>query len=168
MIVDSALSWGPHVEYTVKNASKKLWLLIRFKNLGATRDQLLELYQLKSRCLAEFVSPAFHGALTLQQSNDLEMLQKKSFDIILGSNYKSYKNALRTLSQDTLHSRRLKLWSNFAIKCTKHPRHSDLFKANPRYANNSRKKDKFIQSKARITRYYKSDVPFLKRLLNST
>ena len=44
VIVDSTLSWGPHVEYIVKNASKKLWLLIRFKNLGATQDQLLKLY----------------------------------------------------------------------------------------------------------------------------
>ena len=167
VIVDSTLSWGPHVEYIVKNASKKLWLLIRFKNLGATQDQLLKLYQLKIRCLTEFASPAFHGALTLQQSNNLEMIQKKSFAIILGSKYKSYRNALLSLSQDTLHSRRLKLCSNFAIKCTKHSRHSDLFKPNPRYTNNPRKKHKFIQPMAKTTRYYKSAVPFLTRLLNS-
>ena len=94
VIVDSSLSWGPHVDYTVKNANRKLWLLIRFKNLGATQDQLLTLFQLKIRCLAEFAAPAFHGALTLQQSNDLEMLQKKAFAIILGSGYRSYRNTL--------------------------------------------------------------------------
>ena len=101
------------------------------------------------------------------QSNNLEMIQKKSFAIILGSKYKSYRNALLSLSQDTLHSRRLKLCSNFAIKCTKHSRHSDLFKPNPRYTNNPRNKHKFIQPMAKTTRYYKSAVPFLTRLLNS-
>ena len=45
VIIDSSLSWGPHVDYTVKNASKKLWQLIRFKNIGASHSQLLTLYQ---------------------------------------------------------------------------------------------------------------------------
>ena len=114
VIVDSSLSWGPHIEYTLKNASKKLWLLIRFKRLGASQDQLLTLYQLKIRCLAEFAAPAFHGALTLQQTNDIEMLQKKAFAIILGSEYISYRNALNTLAQDKLQTRRLMLCSKFA------------------------------------------------------
>ena len=65
VIVDSSLSWGPHVEYTLKNATSKLWLLIRFKSRGASQDQLLTLYQLKIRCILEFASPAFHGALTI-------------------------------------------------------------------------------------------------------
>ena len=105
VVIDSSLSWGPHVEYTVTNASKKLWLLIRFKNLGASREQLITLFQLKIRCLAEFAAPAFNGALTKQQSADLEMIQKKAFGVILGSEYKSYSNALSVLSQDTLSSR---------------------------------------------------------------
>ena len=165
VVVDSTLSWGPHVDYTVKNASKKLWLLIRFKNLGATQDQLLTLYQLKIRCLAEFAAPAFHGALTQQQSNDLEMLQKKAFAIILGSGYKSYRNALLKLSQETLFSRRLQLCKSFAIKCTKNPRHADLFSPNPRYTN-LRNKKKFLEPKCSTSRYYKSAVPYLTRLLN--
>ena len=84
LIVSSNLSWGPHVDYTAVNASKKLWLLVRFKNRGGSQDQLLTLYQLKIRSIAEFAAPAFHGALTVQQSNDLEMIQKKAFAIILG------------------------------------------------------------------------------------
>ena len=165
VIVDSTLSWGPHVDYTVKNASKKLWLLIRFKNLGATQDQLLTLFQLKIRCLAEFAAPAFHGALTQQQSNDLEMLQKKAFAIILGSGYRSYRNALEKLSQDTLYTRRLQLCKNFAEKCNKNPRQTDLFTPNPRYTN-LRSKKKFLEPKCSTSRYYKSAVPFLTRLLN--
>ena len=45
-----------------------------------------------------FASVCFHFYLTLEQSHELEMQQKKSFAIILGSDYRSYSNAL-TLTQ---------------------------------------------------------------------
>ena len=166
VIIDSTLSWGPHVEYTVKNASKKLWLLVRFKSRGATQDQLLTLFQLKIRCIAEFAAPAFHGALTNQQSDDLEMVQKKAFAVILGKGYKSYNNALEVLGQEKLHARRLKLCENFAVKCTKNPRHADMFELKTRNNNFTRQKQKFIEPKCKTDRYYKSAVPFLTRLLN--
>ena len=167
VIIDSSLCWGPHVEFTVTNATKKLWLLIRFKKLGATESQLLTLYQLKIRCLLEFAAPAFHGALTAQQSNDLEAVQKKAFVIILGTKYRNYNNALNTLEQEDLKARRLKLCMSFAKKCTLNPRHSDMFKPNPRFSGNNRNKLKYIQPKCSTTRYYKSAIPFLTRLLNT-
>ena len=119
MIISSNMSWGPHVEYTIKNANSKLWLLVRFKARGGTTDQLITLFQLKIRTIAEFAAPAFHGALTQQQSDDLEMIQKKAFGIILGPSYKSYNNALTVLGQEKLSSRRLRLCENFATKCLK-------------------------------------------------
>ena len=93
------------------------------------------------------------------------MLQKKAFAIILGSGYRSYRNALEKLSQDTLYTRRLQLCKNFAEKCNKNPRHADLFTPNPRYTN-LRNKKKFLEPKCSTSRYYKSAVPFLTRLLN--
>ena len=169
VIIDSSLSWGPHVDYTVKNASKKLWQLIRFKNMGASHTQLLTLYQLKIRCLAEFAAPAFNGALTKQQSADLEMVQKKALAIILGSEYKSYSNAMSVLSLDTLQTRRGKLSTTFAEKCTKHPRHTDMFNPNKRYTiKGGRKKLKYKEPLCKKSRYYKSAIPYLTRLLNSS
>ena len=165
MIVDSSLSWSPHIEYVVKNTNTTLWLLIRFKSRGATQDQLLTLYQLKVRCITEFAAPAFHGALTVEQSNCLEMIQKKAFVIILGTRYKNYDNALKTLSQEKLHIRRLKLCETFALKCTKNPRHCDLFQVNP--VTQTRQKQKYIEPRCITSRYYKSAVPFLTRLLNN-
>ena len=165
--MDSSLSWGPHIEYSVRNANTKLWLLIRFKNLGATQEQLLTLYQLKIRCLLEFAAPAFHGALTNEQSNNLEMIQRKAFAIILGANYRSYNNALEVLSQNTLNTRRQNLCETFALKCIKNPRHQDLFKVNPRYTINSRNKNKYLEPKCLTSRYYKSAVPHLTRILDN-
>ena len=127
IIISSNLSWSPHVEYTAKNANSKLWLLVRFKARGGTTEQLLTLFQLKIRTLAEFGAPAFHGALTQQQSDDLEIIQKKAFAIILGPEYKSYNNALTVLNQEKLSTRRLKLCKNFARKCVGNERHADIF-----------------------------------------
>ena len=166
VVVDSSLGWGPHIEYTVANATRKLWLLIRFKANGASQAQLLTLYQLKIRCLLEFAAPAFHCALSQQLSNNLEMIQKKAFAIILGSRYKSYNSALNILVQEKLHVRRLQLSLNFAKKCLKNQKHTDLFNSNPRYTGPSQNKLKFIEPKCKTTRYYKSAVPFLTRLLN--
>ena len=128
--MDSFLSVGHHIEYTLKCACKKMWFLI-------------------------------HSALTQHQSNEIEILQKKAFAVILGSEYGIYGNALKLSTQ------RLKVCTNFAEKCTKHPRHSDLFQPNPRYSLNSRSKKKFIAPKYKTTRYYKSAIPFLTRVLNS-
>ena len=87
---------------------------------------------------------------------------------ILVTQCKSYRNALITLEQEMLSTRRLNHCKTFANKCLNHPRHSDLFQVNPRYSSHSRTKNKFLEPKCRTTRYYKSAIPFLTRILNST
>ena len=94
---------------------------------------------------------------------------KKALAIFLGSEYKSYSNAMSVLSLDTLHSRRLKLSTTFAEKCTKHPRHTDMFNTNTRYTTKGgRKKLKYKEPLCKKSRYYKSAIPYLTRLLNSS
>ena len=154
------------MEYTVNNANSKLWLLVRFKARGGTTDQLLTLFQLKIRTLAEFAAPAFHGALTQQQSDDLEMIQKKAFGIILGPNYKSYNNALTVLGQEKLSAGRLRLCENFATKCVKSQRHQDIFPRKELNSRNTRINKPFLEPKCMTSRYYNSAVPYLTRLLN--
>ena len=84
--------------------------------------------------------------------NDIEMIKKKALAIILGSEYKNYSNALRTLSQKTLHARRTNLAYNFVVKCTENSRNSDLFIQNPRYSNKTSRKLKYIQPKCKTDR----------------
>ena len=152
--MNSSLSWGPHVDYSVKNALSKLWLLIRFKSRGASQDQLLTLYQLNIRCIAEFTAPSFHGSLTVDKSNCLERIQKKAF-------------VIQILSQEKLQTRRLKLCENFAVKYTQNSRHADLFPTKPVTQRNTRQKQKYIEPKCITSRYYKSALPFLTRLINN-
>ena len=102
-------------------------------------------------------------SITSQQSDELEMIQKKAFAIILGAKYKSYSNALTLLEQSTLSSRRLKLCENFAQKCVRNDKHEDLFPRNEGIETSHGKT--FIEPKCRTSRYYNSDVPYLMRVL---
>ena len=80
----SNLSWADHVDDICQRATQKLWVLIRFKSLGGSQDQMLKVFQTRVRSTLEFAAPVFHSGLTKDQSRQIEMVQKKAFAIILG------------------------------------------------------------------------------------
>jgi hypothetical protein len=164
--LSSDLSWSHHIDDIAKRATKKLWVIIRFKTLGGTRDQLLTVYQTRVRSTLEFAAPVFSSGLTQDQSRQLEMVQKKAFAIILGRAYLSYESALETLQLERLDSRREALCYNFANKCTKSPQHSYIFPLNTNFRENMRYQKKYKEYQCRTSRYYKSPVPYMARLLN--
>ena len=122
-----------------KRATKKLWILIRFKNLSGTTNQLLTVYKYRIRSTLEFGAPVFHSGLTMDQSRELELVQKKALAIILGNNYCNYEAALSQLQLDRLDTRRTNLCHNFALSCTKNVKHSSMFPLNPNPRQNMRK-----------------------------
>ena len=79
VILSSNLSWSPHVNDITKRATSKLWILIRFKSLGGSQDQLLKVFQTHVRSILEFAAPVFSSGLTQDQSRQVEMVQKKAF-----------------------------------------------------------------------------------------
>ena len=162
----SDLSWAAHTNDITTRATKKLWVLIRFKSLGATTDQLLTVFQTRIRSTLEFAAPVFHSGLTQDQSRQIEMVQKKAFAIILGRKYCSYKTALDTLKQERLESRRMQLCLKFAEKCTKSSQFQSMFPLNTNCRQNLRQKKRFKEFHCRTKRYFNSSVPYLSRLLN--
>ena len=162
----SNLSWAAHVDDICARATKKLWILIRFKSLGGSQDQLLCVYQTRIRSTLEFAAPVFTGALTKQQEQKIELVQKKAFAIILGNQYASYQAALLALHQDRLDVRREKLCLKFASKCVKSEKHGHMFKITPNNRSNARWSKPFVEPLCHTARYYYSPIPFLTRLLN--
>ena len=77
--ITSNLSWTAHVDDITKRATQKLWVLIRFKSLGGTSDQLTTVYQTRVRSTLEFAAPVFHSGLTKDQSRQIESVQKKAW-----------------------------------------------------------------------------------------
>ena len=160
------LTWTAHIKDITNRSLKKLWILIRFKALGATREQLLTVYTLRIRSTLEFACPVFHGSLTKDQSQRVEMIQKKAFAIILGQNYLSYENALITLSHERLDTRRESNCLNFALKCTKSDQHSSMFPINTNFRENMRYVKKFLEPSCRTSRHFMSPIPYMTRFLN--
>ena len=104
--ITSNLSWSPHVDDITTRATKKLWILVRFKSLGATTQQLLTVYFTRIRSTLEFAAPVFHSGLTNLQSAKIEMVQKKALAIILSRAYTNYEAALLSLCIQRLDVRR--------------------------------------------------------------
>ena len=166
VILSSNLGWTAHINDITKRATSKLWILIRFKSLGGTQDQLLKVYQTRVRSTLEFAAPVFHSGLTQVQSRQLEMVQKKGFAIILGKKYGSYEHALQTLNQEQLHVRRQELSYKFALKCSQSPLHKSMFPANQNFRQNMRNPKPFMEHNCQTSRHFNSTIPYLARLLN--
>ena len=74
---------------------------------------------------------------------DIERIEKSACHIILGEDYFSYKNALKTFGMDALKIRRDRLSLNFAKKAERYPRHKNWFKLNDNSVNTRQEKMKY-------------------------
>ena len=106
----------------MKRATKNLWVMIRFKSLGGTGA----IYQACVRSVLEFAAPVFLSGLTKAQSQQIEMVQKKAFSIILAEEYLSYETALNILDQEQLSTRRTYLCYSFTLECSKSSKHASI------------------------------------------
>ena len=84
IMVSDSLRWDSHVNYMLKKAYKKVWLLRRLKLLKLDSDILLDFYCKEVRSVLEFGAPVWHSGLTNQMSNLIERIQKICIQLILG------------------------------------------------------------------------------------
>ena len=164
--LSSDLSWSKHIDTITKRATRNLWVLIRFKTLGGTTHQLVQVYITRVRSILEFAAPVFHSSLTRIQSHKVETVQKKAFAIILGKDYCSYESSLSNLELERLDSRREKLCLSFAKKCLDNPNHQLMFPPNVTARDNMRNPKPYLEPQCNTSRYYNSSLPYMTRLLN--
>ena len=77
--------------------------------------------------VVDYTAPAWHSSLTLGQSNQLELVQKRVCRNLLSSNYQNYDKALCALDLGSLLERRKKLCSKFALKTFRSTKFADWF-----------------------------------------
>ena len=142
-------------------------MLTKLKYVGVQTEDLLDIYVLYIRSIAEYCSVAFHSSLTIEQSEKLERIQKTCLRVILGDMYVDYSSALEMSGLDKLSSRRESRCLNFSLKCVKHPRNSRLFPINNLpHAHDVRNSEKFQVNFARTSTYQDSTIPYWQKLLN--
>ena len=133
--------------------------------LGAAEEKLITFYKLKIRSILMFGAVCFHSSLTTQQSQLLELQQRRSLAIILGSQYRNYEHARTLVNLPRLDILRQEACLNWAIKASTNPKHSHLF---PLSSSNvdTRNRKKYAEYFCQSAKYYKIAVPSMTRALN--
>ena len=120
------------------------------------------------RSRLETAVAVWHSGLTLEQTANLERVQKQAMRVIFKKQFSNYQNSLKTLKLDTLEIRRQKLNLKFAKGCLKIDKLSSMFPLNEIQHNMEKRcNEKFKVNHARTERYRHSTIPYLQRLLNS-
>jgi hypothetical protein len=166
VIISSDLTWTANTQYIVDRCNSKTWILRRLKKLGASHEDLLNVYCKQIRSIAEFAVPVWNSFLTGEDIAKLERLQKIALHIILGDQYKSYSSALKATRLSKLSERRRKTCMKFAKRAQKNTKFSKWFKPNPKVQRRV-KQPKFCPVICKKQRFEKSPLSYLTGLLNS-
>ena len=143
-IISNDLSWDLNTKNIVNKANARMELVRKVAGFGASKDDLKNIYILFVRSLLEQSSSVWHSSLTIENSDDLERIQKSAVRIIMGENYISYNQSLIKLDIESLKDRRESLCLNFAQKCTKNPRTKYMFPNNKNmHTMETRKREKY-------------------------
>ena len=152
---------GKNTKQICIKAYSRISILSKLKYAGICIEDLITIYVLYIRSLAEYCSVVFNTSLTQNQSKKLETIQSTSLKIILDINYISYSAALEMTGLEKLSTRRDKRQLSFAKKCITNEFTSQLFPKNP-----CDRKEKFKVNYASTSTYYNSAVPQCQRMLN--
>ena len=110
--------------------------------------------------------PAWHGAITLAEQFDIEIIQKSVAHIILGHDYVSYREALKTFNLESLRDRRGRLCLNFALKIEKDEHFKKWFKLTDPKPDTRQSIFKYYDVNAKHSRFKKSPLGLLTRIIN--
>ena len=143
-----------HIDHILKIAYKRLWAIRKLKKAGISDIDILHFYNMKIRSVLESNCVVFHSMLTLEETQDIERIQKIVVKIILEHKYIDYIQGCLVLGITTLKLRRIKLCLNFGLKCLSNSKFKNLFQPNSNLT--VRNPDKFDIPLAKTTRYCNS------------
>ena len=159
------LSWHKNTENIVKKANTRLIMLQRLYDFNLPVEDMLDIYFLFIRSMLEYSCVVWHSSITEEEITSIERVQKTALKMILRERYTDYLSALELTGLTTLRERRTHLSLNFARKCIKSGKSSDLFPLNVKSVN-TRPHERYFVTPARTDRLANSTIPYLQRLLN--
>ena len=167
VIIDKDLKWNKNTNYLVRKANKRMRMLHIASKFTRNREHLKQIYKTFIRCNLEYASNVWHSSLTRENSDDLERVQKAALKVILKSDYKNYKDALKLTNLESLDERRRAISLKFARNCLNNENFSKLFPLNNQiHGMKVRNHLKYKINKANTERYKNSSIPYMQRLLN--
>ena len=168
VIISKDLKWYSNTNFLVTKCNRKFFMFAKLKSFRASREDLLRVWVSYLRPICEYAAPVWHSSISVAESSKIERIQKRAVRIILGGDYNSYSDALESLNIPSMYQRREMLCSKFANNVLSSPKFRyllpDLRKSGRSLRSANRRKVKEI--KCNTTRYYRSAVPYLARLIN--
>ena len=165
-----------HVSYIISKANKNIWAIAKLKLAGVSDKDLSEFFIIKIRSILECACPVFHSMLTIENSDDIERVQKNAVHMIMAERYSTYSEGLEYLGLESLQLRRESVCLTFALKCLFSTKYRDLFTLVPNSDHglrNNRKflephcyRRKFLEPQCTTERFRKSPLVYLTRILN--
>ena len=151
----------------IKKANMRMELLRRAAAFGASTNDLKTIYFSYIRSILEHSAVVWHSSLSIENSEDLERIQRSAVKIILQNNHISYEKALNYLQIDKLSDRRKDLCLRFAQKCLKNAKTVDMFpEKKKQHQMKTRQPQKFEIQFARTSRLQSSPLIYMQNLLN--
>ena len=163
--ITSDMKWNKNTNYITKKAFQRLWMIQRLKQMGASVEELIDVYSKQVRSVLEYAAEVWHSVLTVANRTSIERVQKASLAIILGS-YICYSNALEVTSLERLDTRRVALCLKLARSSIKNPKFSNWFVEDTNINNTRRLKKNLKDVHTRTRRFRESTIPYLTQLLN--
>ena len=167
-VITNDLKWEENTALIEKKANTRMQLLRKCATFTTNQEELKNIYILFVRSILEQSCVVWHSSLTIEDSNDLERVQKSAIKIILKEEYEEYEPGLQKLNIQSLHERRITLCENFAINTSKHETLHTMFPRNENKATlEPRNTESFKVNMALTERYKKSSIPYMQRMLNN-
>ena len=166
-IITKDMTWNRNTTELVKNGFRRMQLLYKAASFTKSKQDLKSIYLTYVRSALEQSAVVWHSSLSSKNRKDLERVQKAAVKVIMGSNYTTYKEGLKTLKIQTFDDRREALCLTFAKKCLKNEKVKSMFPLKQSKHNMKlRITNKFKTKRANTKRYENSAVPYMRRLLN--
>ena len=166
-VITPDLKFHKNTQFMVKRAYARMIILHRLYSFNVATEDLVIIYILYIRSLLEQNVAVWNYAITQEECEDIERVQKVAVKIILKDDYSNYEESLTLVGLEKLQVRRRQLCLTFAKKCLKNEKTAAMFPVNPSYSNDlTRNSEKYKVNFAHTDRLMYSAIPALQRLLN--
>ena len=167
MILTPNLKWNANTKFICKKAFKSLWSIRRMRKLGLDTFSLVDYYIKEVRVHLELAVPVWHSGLTKKLTADIERVQRIAIGVILDKTVIHYAQDCAMIGLKPLNIRRVELCERFATKTATKGRHTDMFQILNNGAHYTRgNADEYREHICRTSRFFKSPLPYLTRVLN--
>ena len=106
VVLTDDLKWEANTQDICKRAFARISMITKLKYVRVSTQDLIDVYILFVRSLLEYCSVVWHSSLTLEQSSNIERVQRTALKVILGESYSDYPTALNQCGIETLNDRR--------------------------------------------------------------